>query len=180
MHQFLDRLHGDVTYRASASHSLAAKTFHWGFILLFVYALTKQLDELEELEDAALLQFEMVFASIFLSVVVVRFLFMRFTQPSVLPADAPMNVRRLAALGHLGMYAGIAGIAASGLAIGTLYGAGTKSGFAIEAFLLMHEICVNGTYTLIVLHIAAALYHRRLRDGIWDAMVPFWKERSSD
>lgn len=180
MLQFLDRLHGKGAYRATTAHSLAAKSFHWGFIVLFVFALSKQIDELEELEDTALLQFEMVFASVFLAAVVVRFLFMRFTRPTVLPSSAPPNVRRLAALGHLGMYAGITGIAVSGLAIGTLYGAGTKGGFAMEAFLLMHEICVNGTYTLIALHVFAALYHRRLRDGVWNAMVPFWKERPSE
>ena len=54
MLQFLDRLHGKGAYRATTAHSLAAKSFHWGFIVLFVFALSKQIDELEELEDAAL------------------------------------------------------------------------------------------------------------------------------
>ena len=31
-------------------HGLTARVLHWGFIAVFVYALTKQLDEVEELE----------------------------------------------------------------------------------------------------------------------------------
>ena len=74
--------------------STTAKLVHWGFLVVFIYALTKQIDEVEELEDAVLLQSEMIFASIF----------------------------------------------------------------------------------LILLHIAGAIYHRREKDGVWNAMVPFWNE----
>ncbi|MEM8769253.1 MAG: cytochrome b/b6 domain-containing protein, partial [Pseudomonadota bacterium] len=70
--------------------------------------------------------------------------------------------------------------ALSGLAIGALYWSGIKSGLAMDAALIVHEIAVNGSYFLILSHIAAALYHRREGDGIWDAMVPFWKERSGE
>ena len=44
-------------------HSFAAKAMHWGFIGVFVFAVTKQLDEVVELEDFSLLQYEMAFAS---------------------------------------------------------------------------------------------------------------------
>lgn len=159
------------------SHSRMAKTLHWGFIAVFIFALTKQLDEVEELEDAALLQYEMIFASVFLLLLIGRFLYMQLTVPSVLPRETPRQITLLARAVHLGMYAGMALIALSGMAIGLLYGAGEKSGPGMDLWLLVHEIAVNGSFTLIFVHIAAALYHRRRRDGLWDAMVPFWPEK---
>lgn len=160
-------------------HSRVAKALHWGFILVFLYALTKQLDEVEELEDAALLQNEMVFASIFLALLLARFLYMQFTRPSAMPTTTSVAARRLARTVHVAMYVGLATIAVSGLWIGAMYGAGTKSGPAMDAALLLHEIAVNGSYFLILGHIAAAIYHRRQGDGLWDTMVPLWKESKS-
>lgn len=159
-----------------APHGKTAKFFHWGFIVVFVYALTKQLDELEELEDFALLQYEMIFATAFLVLLIVRFVFMQRTRPSALPAETPERTRLIARAVHLGMYLCLALIPITGLIIGALYWSGTRDGFAIEAALLIHEIAVNTIYFLILGHIAAAIYHRRQGDGIWNAMVPFWKE----
>ena len=67
----------------------------------------------------------------------------------------------------------------TGLVIGGMYWSEIKSGVMMDAMLLAHEIAVNTLYTLIAIHIAAALYHRRKRDGIWDAMVPVWKENGA-
>ena len=53
-------------------HSLAAKSLPWGFIVVFLYALSKQLDEVEELEAPGLLQYEMAFAVVFLLLVGAR------------------------------------------------------------------------------------------------------------
>lgn len=161
-------------------HDLLAKVFHWGFIVVFVYALTKQLDEVEELEDAALLEFEMFFASFFLALVIVRYLYMRLTRPTALPAATPRRERLLARAVHVAMYVGLGTIAATGLVIGGLYGADVKSGVAMEAVLLLHEIAVNSTYFLIALHVAAAVQHRLKGDGIWTTMVPLWKEQAPD
>lgn len=161
------------------SHSRVAKYLHWGFIAVFIYALTKQLDEVEELEDLALLEFEMVFSGFFLLLLVVRFVFMRATQPSVLPADTPALTKRLAAAVHLAMYATLALIPATGLWIGWMYGSGVKAGSTMDTALLLHEIAVNTCYFLILGHIGAAVYHRYQRDGIWDSMVPVWKEEKA-
>ena len=78
---------------------------HWGFLAFFLYALSKQLDEVEELEDSDLLNSEMVFATVFLIVVVGRFLYMQFTRPTALPIETPPKQRLLARAVHLGMYA---------------------------------------------------------------------------
>ena len=77
----------------SSSHTPLAKTLHWGFVGLYAYGMFKQLDDLSQLEDAALLQFEVLFASVFLLIVVLRYLYMkRF--------ETFLGARELAAPGH--------------------------------------------------------------------------------
>jgi cytochrome b561 len=63
--------------------------------------------------------------------------------------------------------------------IGTLYWANIKSGFTIEAVISMHEFLFSVIYGLIAIHIIAAVYHRFMQDGVWNSMVPFWKEESN-
>ena len=161
------------------SHSLTAKFFHWGFIGIFLYALTKQLDEVQELEDPHLLQAEMVFASIFLLVLIVRFIYMQKTQPTVMPTSIDKRTRRAARFVHLGMYISLSAIAITGLAIGGLYAYDIKQGIIMNVMLVLHELSAQLTILLIVGHVGASIYHRRKSDGIWEAMVPFWKERET-
>ncbi len=165
--------------QAVTPHSVAAKAVHWGSVAFILYAFAKQLDEVDELEDFALLQYEMVFASVFLLLLLARFVFMRSTRPTALPPSTPEQMRLMASVAHLGMYAALALIAISGLTIGGLYWVGIKSGIGMDAALIVHEIAVNASYVLVLLHVAAAIYHRRKRDGIWDAMVPVWRETRS-
>ena len=49
------------------SHTLLAKTIHWTFSILYAYGIFKQVEDLDELEDAALLNFEIIFAVVFSS-----------------------------------------------------------------------------------------------------------------
>ena len=65
--------------------SSLAKFMHWGFVLLFIYGLVKQIDELNQLEDKALLQFEVIFATVFVLLLLIRFIYMKTTQKSSLP-----------------------------------------------------------------------------------------------
>ena len=67
-------------------------------------------------------------------------------------------------------------IAASGLIIVALYTLFGAEGVLISLAAFIHETSVAASYWLIGLHIAAALYHRFLRDGVWSAMVPIWRE----
>ena len=53
--------------------SSLAKLLHWGFVLIFIYALIKQIDNLNQLEDVNLLRFEVMFALTFLSLLAIRF-----------------------------------------------------------------------------------------------------------
>ncbi|GJM13470.1 MAG: hypothetical protein DHS20C12_18730 [Pseudohongiella sp.] len=157
-------------------HSRYAKIIHWGFILVYAYGIVNQVDEVEELEDFALLQEEMIFAVIFLLLLFARFVYMHSTKPSVLPSDTPKRMLLLARTVHIGMYASLAMLALSGVVIGGLFWSGVKGGASMEAVLLLHEIMFWASFNLIALHIAGAIYHRYQGDGVWDAMVPVWKE----
>ena len=89
----------------SANHTLLGKVFHWAFVLLYAYGIFKQIDDLQQLEDAALLQFEIVFASVFLLLVVIRYGYMRrfeTFQGSVVPVHR--YHKRFARLMHIAMY----------------------------------------------------------------------------
>jgi len=157
-------------------HGRIARVLHWGFTGVFIYALTKQLDEVDELEDRALLVYEMWFASFFLVLLITRFVYMHMTRPTALPPETPKRTRLMARSVHIAMYVGLALIAVTGLWIGAMYGAGNKSGTAMDIALLLHEIAVNTSFLLIAGHVGAAIYHRRQGDGLWDSMSPFWKE----
>lgn len=160
-------------------HTVIARLLHWGFVVLFAYGLTKQLDTVAQLEDAALLRFEMLFAAVFLAVLVMRFFYMKTTRPTALRDTAPAHMRFLARAGHLAMYASLAMIAISGMLIGTLYGVGIKAGLVMDLTVGLHEASVMASYVTIALHVAAAVYHRLKGDGIWSSMVPVWRETQS-
>ena len=97
----------------------------------------------------------------------------------MLPSDTPGMEMLMAQSVHLGMYASLAMIAVTGLVIGGMYWSGIKSGTEMHIALMAHEFFVQTSYFLIVLHISAAVYHRRKGDGIWSAMVPYFGRESS-
>jgi len=172
---------GNIQEEASnTSYSLFAKLLHWGFVILFVYGVIKQVGSINQLEDNALLRFEVLFAGVFLLLLAVRFAYVKKTQTSSLPQETPKIQKLAAKLVHYGMYASLAGIAGSGLLIGFLYGQGFQSGLLIESIIGVHEFLVSLIYWLIGVHVVAALYHRFLKDGVWSSMVPLFKEQNKE
>ena len=160
---------------AKPSYTLTAKIFHWSFVILFAYGISKQIDNINQLEDLALLKFEIAFALLFILFLVARFVYMKRTQKSSLPPDTPMVQRALAKAVHYGMYVGMISIALSGLVIGCLYWLGLKSGIIIETSIVWHEVSVSTVYWLVGLHLIGAIYHRFKNDGVWEAMTPSLK-----
>ena len=160
----------------STKYSTTAKFFHWGFVGLFAYGIAKQVDDISQLADFALLRFELIFATLLILLLAVRFLYMTKTQTSSLPEKTPAIQKLAAKLVHLGMYASLATIALSGILIGGIYWMGMKEGLFIESIIAVHELAVKASYWLIGLHIAAAVFHRFKNDGVWNSMVPAWKE----
>jgi len=161
----------------NAKFSSTAKLMHWGFVVLFVYGLLKQIDSLNQLEDSSLLKFEVVFASVFLFLLLIRFIYMKATQKSSLPKSTPESQIMAAKAVHTGMYICLALIPFTGLLIGLLFWLGLKEELLINIVVGAHELSVSIIYWLIGLHILAAVYHRLKNDGVWSSMVPFLKEK---
>ena len=160
----------------SPKYSTTAKVFHWGFVVLFAYGIAKQVDDISQLEDFALLRFELVFATLLILLLAVRFLYMTKTQSSSLPSETSSFQKLAAKLVHLGMYVSLTTIALSGILIGGIYWMEMKEGLLIEGVITVHELAVTASYWLIGLHITAAIFHRFKNDGVWNSMVPVWKE----
>ena len=165
--------------RHPAPHSLLAKVFHWVFIGVYAYGVVKPVDEVEELSDPAFLAEEFLYATAFLTLLLVRFLYMRSFADSQLHHDASGLIQRLARFVHLALYACLAMLALSGIAIGGLYASSIESGAVFGLMLWLHEACYWSSVTLIGVHILGAIYHRILGDGIWSSMVPVFKERDA-
>ena len=49
-----------------ARYSVLGKLFHWGFVAIFAYGVYKQVDNISQLADGALLRCEVFFAALFL------------------------------------------------------------------------------------------------------------------
>ena len=161
----------------NSQYSKLAKLFHWGFVLLFAYGVAKQVEDINQLEDNALFRFEIIFALIFLFLLIIRLIYMKTTQKTSLPEDTPRIQKISAKIVHNGMYALLAGTALSGLAIGFLFWIELKEGILIDIIIIIHELNVNLLYLFIGIHILAATFHRLKRDGVWSSMVPFLKEK---
>ena len=157
--------------------SYFAKLMHWGFVLLFIYGVLKQVDDVNQLEEFSLLQFEVMFATVFLLLLAVRFFYMKKTQKSSLPEQTPEPQKLAAKIVHNGMYICLAAIPLSGLIIGLLFWLDLKDGILINIVIEAHEFAVSVIYWLISIHIVAATYHRLKKDGVWSSMVPVWKEK---
>ena len=154
--------------------SLLAKIFHWGVMAVFIYGIAKQVGEVSDLHNRALLIFEMKFAAAFLALLAVRYLYMTKTQTTSLPNDTPRWQKRMAFFAHQAMYISLAAIAITGLGIGLLFMMGFTEGMMISAVVELHGITVTVSYALIALHVSAALFHRFQEDGVWSSMVPFF------
>ena len=84
-------------------YSKIAKLFHWGFVLLFVYGVAKQVDDINQLEDKAFFRFEIIFAVIFLFLLLIRLIYMKTTQKTSLPEDTPKAQKLAAQMGVRGV-----------------------------------------------------------------------------
>ena len=167
---------GHPTSSPASHYSLFAKILHWGFVLLFAYGIATQINEADDLNDAAVFFDEILFASLFLILLIIRFAYMSLTQKTALPEETPVIQKKAARYVHLAMYITLAAIALSGLLIGLVHTISGLDGVIGKAIIGLHEGLVSLIYGLIGLHVIAALYHRLRRDGVWRAMVPIWKE----
>ena len=156
------------------SHTTTSKFIHWTFTVLYAYGIFKQVGDLEELEDTSLLNFEIVFAIVFLVIVLIRYFYMKGT-PTLLGAHEEMRKGHLfiAKTVHRLVYFSLIMLPTTGLLIAAMLSFDTRGmGIAIG----LHEFSASLSYLVIAIHIAASLYSRLKGEGIWNAMVPVWKE----
>ncbi|MDC3131256.1 cytochrome b/b6 domain-containing protein, partial [Pelagibacteraceae bacterium] len=114
------------------NYSSFAKVLHWGFIILFIYGIAKQVNDLKQLEDIDFFRFEIIFALLFLIILLIRLIYMKTTQKTSLPDDTPKVQKMTAKVVHNGMYILLFGTALSGLLIGFVYWLGFKNGSLVE------------------------------------------------
>ena len=166
------------------SHTKLAKSLHWTFIILYVYGIFKQVNDLQELEDKGLLVFEIIFASIFLAIVLLRYSYMRRFK-TFLGARNPVHIVHyyLARSVHKAMYACFILLPLTGLIIAGLYTQGytvnatpDEEQTIMDVVLDLHGAVADLSYILIFIHIAAAVYSRLKGEGVWSSMVPVLKE----
>ena len=156
------------------SHTTLAKFIHWAFTLLYAYGIFKQVDDLSELEEASLLNFEILFATIFLIIVLIRYFYMKDT-PALLGAheDVPKGHLFIAKTVHRLVYFSLIMLPTTGLLIAGLFNLGMRG---VDVAIALHEFSAFLSYIVIALHVGASLYSRFKGEGIWNAMVPIWKE----
>jgi cytochrome b561 len=99
-------------------HSTVARVFPWGFLLVFAYGFAKQVDELEELNDREFLTQEILFAIVFLVILLALFVYMQKTWPTALPSNTGKNISLAAKFVHRGVYLSLSMLAVTGLMIG--------------------------------------------------------------
>ncbi len=161
----------------NSEYSKLAKLFHWGFVLLFIYGVAKQVEDINQLEDTTFFRFEIIFALIFIFLLIIRVIYMKTTQKTSIPEDTPRAQKISAKIVHNSMYILLFCTALSGLVIGFLFWLEYKNSFLINIVIWLHEIIINLLYCFVGIHILAAIYHRLKKDGVWSSMVPFMKEK---
>ena len=126
--------------RERLQHSFLAKSFHWLFVFVFGYGVFKQIQSKDQLNDIELLKSEMIFAVIFLTLLITRFLYMKRTFKTSLPSKTSKIHRSVAKLVHTTMYIVLSGVAISGLGIGFLFWLGFHNSVLIEITIWAHEL----------------------------------------
>jgi len=169
----------------SKPHTRLAKVIHWSFVVLYAYGIFKQVDDLSQLEDRGLLLFEVIFASVFLLIVIMRYSYMRrFETFQGAREPVPKVHTYFAKTVHFAMYGCFILLPLTGLAIAGLYTQGytenatpDDAGNIMDVVLDLHGTVADLSYFLIVVHIAAALWSRVKGEGVWSSMVPILHEK---
>mgnify|MGYP001303227725 FL=1 len=158
-------------------HSMLAKIIHWSFILLYVYGIVKQVDDISDLEDSKLLVFEVIFATVFLGIVIGRYFYMRKVETMHASTVPVHRVHKIIAKSvHSSMYVVLALLPLSGLAIAFLFNQGIQDGPMQLFALSVHEFAATASYVLIAIHVSAAIYSRIKGEGVWSSMVPIMND----
>ena len=144
--------------------------------MLYAYGMFKQLDDISQLEDNGLLIFEVIFASIFLLIVIMRYFYMR--KVGTMHASTVLYIQSTNSSQSLFTRRCICSdfTSLSGLAIAFLFKQGIVDGPLQNVAITIHEFTATSSYVLIAVHVSAAIYSRVKGEGVWSSMVPILKE----
>jgi len=163
------------------SHTTLGKVIHWTFILLYTYGILKQIDDLSQLQDNNLLIFEVIFATLFLFIVIARYIYMRRFE-TFQGAFQPVHKihKYFAKTIHSSIYLCLIILPLTGLMIAGLYKQGytDEEGLMLSSMMSLHGLAADLSYLLILIHIVAAVWSRIKGEGVWASMVPLWKDES--
>ena len=141
------------------SHTNLAKFMHWGFIVLYTYGVLKQIEDLSQLENLSLLIFEVIFAILFLAIVLVRYFYMKkFKTFLGANEQIPVVHTLIAKVIHSSIYLCLILLPISGLVIAGLFSQGIKDGPIQEFVIAIHSFSASLSYILILVHIFAAFF----------------------
>ena len=117
--------------------------------------------------------FEVVFAAVFLAIVIGRYFYMRKVE-TMHASNFPLHrIHKIIAKSvHSSMYIVLVLLPLSGLAIAFLFNQGIKDGLLQSLALGVHEFAATASYVLIAIHVSAAIYSRIKGEGVWSSMVP--------
>ena len=104
-------------------------------MFLFIYGVAKQVDDINQLEEISFFRFEIFFSVIFLILLVIRYIYMKTTQKTSIPKEAPQAQKIAAKIVHNGMYILLTITVFSGLLIGFLFWNGLKEGLLIDTII---------------------------------------------
>ncbi|MEO1637916.1 MAG: cytochrome b/b6 domain-containing protein [Pseudomonadota bacterium] len=158
---------------AAQPHGFVTKTIHWLSAGLIGYGYLKGLDDVSQLADPALFQFEVGFALALGVLFLVRLVWTKgIAGASRLPKAAPRWERFASKAVHIGLYASVFGIVVTGLLIAVGYATPLLGGLFLAAMIGAHETVLAIMPLLLAAHIAGALWHRIVRrDGVMESMT---------
>lgn len=140
---------------------------------MVIYGYTKGLDDVSQLADSAFFWYEVYFASALGLAFIARFIWAKYYGGQTrLPSSAPKWEHMISKAVHLGIYASVLAIVLTGLAIAYAYTIPALEGFFMTAMIALHEFALVVTPTLVIIHIAGALWHKFVRrDGVMETMT---------
>ena len=134
----------------------------------------KQVNDISQLEDSTQIEFEVIFAIVFLLIVIFRYFYMKRFPTLIGAPESISKVHILFARSiHVGMYFSLAMLPISGLMIASLFAPGFKEGLLQAIALGLHDFSASLSYWLMGIHILAAVYSRLKGEMIWYAVVLF-------
>lgn len=158
-------------------HGFVTRGIHWVSAGLLAFGYIKGLENVSQLADPAVLQFEVLYALALGALFALRLLWTKAHAGATrLPADAPQWEHKASRAVHLGLYVSVFGIVLSGLGIALAYAFPALGLATLAGSLALHEVFLTLLPILLGFHIAGALWHKVVRrDGVLESMTGRFK-----